>query len=372
MVGAPPVALVVVDAAIEGDRRVLRSIEQAGPSVAVFDIREGLPQPRTCGVWLKVAGTLLAALLWVPQRYRLLSRRLGGRVSRNPFAGLRTCRRWLVQAVCASRSPALMPETVSVHAHDLYSALAVTLAGRMREVRLIYDVHELEIHRNRRAGWPRVLIEHALEQWVLTHAHDVRVVNQAIADVMAEWYRLPVSIQVDNNDHFRHHRVVVPPAGQRPALVYVGQGVNARHLEDLDLAPEVLGFDVRMYLLGASLTPSLSGKHWQQGPVDYETDLLEHVRDQRSLMWCCVNPTSLSYELATPNKFFQALAAGIPVVASEATYLADIVKLYDLGPIYTGDNLSTIREAVLSSRFAEWVSHVERFRGRLRCGEVTI
>jgi glycosyltransferase involved in cell wall biosynthesis len=80
----------------------------------------------------------------------------------------------------------------------------------------------------------------------------------------------------------------------------------------------------------------------------------------------------LSYELATPNKFFQALAVGIPIIASEGTYLSKIVIEHGVGVIFTGDNLREIRLLLEGDAYEKWVSNISILRSRLRASEVVI
>jgi glycosyltransferase involved in cell wall biosynthesis len=43
-------------------------------------------------------------------------------------------------------------------------------------------------------------------------------------------------------------------------------------------------------------------------------------------MVICIQPTSLNHRLSTPNKLFEALAAGVPIVASDLPGMARIVR----------------------------------------------
>ena len=367
--------LVVVDSPVSGDNRVQRSIAASEHPVAILDIRDPTVAGTGLHTFLIVIFTLSRALWGAGRRHRRLSERLSARVSDSFFSGIKACIRWTVNAVRASKAIARHGgegKLRVVHAHDLYCAVAAVLVKQPKEIRLIYDAHELEIHRNRKAGWPRILLEHGLEQFVLSRVSEVRVVNHAIADVMQQWYEMPPIVRVEYSDLYAHHPTTVPTAVEGPALVYVGKGVQGRQLELLDRLPGDLGFEVHAFLLGAKLPAHIQGGHWRHGPVDYEEHLLELARSSRCLMWCCLEATCLSYQLATPNKFFQALAMGIPVVASRGTYLAEIVEKYQIGTVFDGNNLHAIAEKVMSPVFEKWVARIAVFRADLRSGSVMI
>jgi glycosyltransferase involved in cell wall biosynthesis len=360
--------LILIDEDVEGDRRVAQSIV-ALPGAEIRDIRTGGLTGAVsvlCAGWLMLAGLCSAPLA----RRRRIASLLGGMVRHRSFDGLAAVWTWTYRAVCAARS--LRHTTEIIHAHDLYCGLAAVMAMPRGQGRLIYNAHELEIHRNRRAGWFRILIEHYFEQRVLHRADEVIVVNQAIADALRGLYpESRPSVRIAHNDFYPYHPVPHPDTAQRPAIVYVGKGVRGRQLERLDRPEKDVGFSVHGYFLGQVLPAGLSGCYWQSGPVEYEADLLSLVQSRRCLMWCCLDAHVLSYKLALPNKFFQALAVGIPVIASPGTYLAEIVERYRLGVVLEGD-VAALVPRVRSAEFENWTAAVAAFREAFRKGAIVI
>lgn len=370
-------AFVLVDGPVEGDFRLLRSIEALAGPVEVIDISRGpaTDKPSRLRLAAGVALLVLRGLAASVPRMRKIVAAVGKPNMGRPLAGLPACLRWLGLALAAShelrRRPGLA-EAAVIHAHDLYCGVAALAADPPPTARLVYDSHEFQIHRNRAAGLLRILIEAGLEQAVLRRADELHVVNNAIAGVMHDLYDMPAEVRISLNDFYAHHPSCVPPAKGLPALVYVGKGLLGRCLEMLDRPPQVLGFEVFTYFLGSPLPGHIDGSHWHQGPVAYQQPLLQLVRSRRCLMWCCLSTSSLSYRLATPNKLFQALAMGIPVVASRGTYLAELVERYGIGAVVGEGDLAEIARKVQGPDYAEWVRHVDDFRARLRDGSVVI
>jgi hypothetical protein len=361
-------ALLLVDTDTAGDRRVLRwyrRLSERATRVDTLDIRNNGAGHSAARAAMLALQALLAGLAAAPR----LAPRLRGRVAANPFLGLSAVWRWLGQAVRAAQSAAGPNAPSIVVANDLYCGVAASLAGWPAATRVVYDSHELQIHRHRKVGWLRVLVEHGLEQRVLRRADEVRVVNRAIADVMAQWHGPLARATIDLNDHYAHREAPSPPATARPALVYVGMATHGRLLERLAVPPEALGFDVRLYLLGTAPPAQGAGNAtWTFGPIDYEADLLAHVRGRRCLMWCCLERRSLSYQLATPNKFFQALAAGVPVLASADTYLGELVRRHGIGAVLEDQPLAALAQQVQGEAYPRWVEAVVRLRQALRTG----
>ena len=370
-------ALVLIDDHVDGDRRVLQAMDELGKDVRVIDIRvdETSAAPSSAKVSSAVVALIFQALWLALPRCRRLSRILVWRNVGAYLHGMAACIRWLKCSAVAAwcmRNDSALSDVTQVHANDLYCAVAAIRGGFSQQVCLIYDSHELQIHRNRNTGLLRILIEYGLEQMVLRRANELRVVNQAISTQMREWYELPSVVRVVYNDFFQHHPVSIPSAGLPPVLVYVGKGVQGRKLELLDSSPDALGFEVSVFLLGAKLPGHIDGRYWNIGPVDYSEALFNLARERRCLMWCCLETSSLSYQLATPNKFFQALAMGIPVIASRGSYLAEIVEEHEIGAVFDGEGLADMAAIVSSPVFETWVENVGVFRDKLRNGLVVI
>jgi hypothetical protein len=262
-------------------------------------------------------------------------------------------------------------DAVYVHANDLACGLAVTLLPSPGRVHLVYDSHELQINRQRRAGWLRILAEHAQEQRVVDRAEEVRTVNHAVAEAMQAVHpslrsRPP---RVVANDWYTHHPLVDAPAAARPALVYVGRATLGRQLDRLGQLD--LGFDIYGWLLGATQGPLPSQGTWRYADSSYESELESVRRARRCLMWCCLDSESLSYRLATPNKLFQAMAMGIPVLASAGTYMEQLVRQHGIGAVDDGD-LPRLANEVQSAQYEIWLQNVQRFRRDLREGRAQV
>jgi hypothetical protein len=190
---------------------------------------------------------------------------------------------------------------------------------------------------------------------------------------MGEVYEMPDVVHVRLNDFYPHHPAHPACLTEMPGLIYVGKGVIGRGLEALDGPAQSLGFEVFAYLLDTPLPGHISGRYWHHGPAAYEDSLLKLVRARRCMMWCCVSASAVSYRLATPNKLFQALAMGIPIIASPDTYLADLIREYGIGVVLDeGCPLTTIANQVLSPVYEEWVRNVDTFRTRVQSGDLVI
>lgn len=261
-----------------------------------------------------------------------------------------------------------------IYANDLYCGV-VALLGSTESAHVIYDSHEIQFHRNRKTGLFRVIVEVGLEGMVLRRANQFIVTNHLILDLMKDLFGGLPPVLVQYNDFYFHHPVTAPPFGEKLCLVYVGAGLSGRLLETLDRSPEEVGAELFIYTLGAPLPKVLTGFFWHYGPNNYESHLNDLVTSRPCIMWCCHESRFLSYTAAVPNKFFQAMAFGIPVIALHGTYVAKIVNDYRLGLVYEGGGAGEVKrliDDIKPSVFDEWQSNITVFRQKVRSGDIKI
>lgn len=261
-----------------------------------------------------------------------------------------------------------------IHAHDLYCGLIGAKLKKIFGVKLIYDAHEVVFHRNRKNSFLRSLFDFSLEKHVIQAADEIRVVNTKIAELYCLVYPgIDSRLRVVSNDHFVPHPVDIESISnsEHATIVYVGQGVKGRQLEQLALITKDSELSVHAFFIGEVPTFAVNAQ-WIIGPRDYENNLVALVQSQRCMMWCCVENICLSYQLALPNKFFQALAVGMPVIVSKDTYLSEIVHKYKIGIVLDDHDSNWILNQIKSKEFVEWVGNILRLRNDLSKGLVVL
>ena len=242
----------------------------------------------------------------------------------------------------------------SIHANDFMCGMIGAQLAVYFNIDLIYDAHEVEFHRNRKNSLLRVVFDMLLEQKVINVAKKIIVVNRPIKMLYMDIYNIPESkINIIDNNHFAPHmgfaNSMFNENINEMAIVYVGGGTNGRKLESLGF--DCSQTDVKVHAFFLSRTPDIAYEHdWILGSTDYLLELLELIKKKRSIMWCCTDDICLSYRLSLPNKFFQAMAVGIPVIAYKGTYLAEIVRENNLGFTYDDHNFREITDQLKDSK----------------------
>jgi glycosyltransferase involved in cell wall biosynthesis len=244
----------------------------------------------------------------------------------------------------ARRAAAARPEVI--HAHDAAMLLPGLLAARRCGARLVYDSHELATGVPYRGGaWPAVVA--TAERIGAPRADATITVSDGIAARLSERYRLRSEPVVIRN------LPDLPPPGAAPApdlrrelgvgdaplIVHQGAATPGRGCETLldaiALLPEAhllfLGAEGPHVegLMGSAAVRGLAARTHLLGPVPPET-LLSHTA-QADIGVSLLEDSCENHRLALPNKLFEYLAAGLPVVVSDLPEAATLVRTRRVG-----------------------------------------
>jgi glycosyltransferase involved in cell wall biosynthesis len=237
------------------------------------------------------------------------------------------------------------------HVHDFPALAAIgPLVGR--EVPVVFDSHEIFMDAGtaRRLPGPARTLLRAYERRLAARVAALVTVNDSLATVLARRLR-PRRVVVVHNCPDRW-----APPSQDPGLLRRAAGIP-------DTATVILyhgsiGTDRGIeQLLEALLAPGLERAHLVLlGPGEMvehyralageprwggRAHLLDAVAPDELLGWVVsadiggvlIQRTTLNHYLSTPNKLFECLAAGVPVVASDFPTMRRIVLDDPLGPL---------------------------------------
>jgi len=410
---AEVVIFVLGDARLDARvRREAAALNQAGYHVSIVG-RPGDPASAQGDQELGDTGPILRVP--VPGRLRRLLVRFGGtprrsqaRVARRSRTrreaqvtrGLRSFGRglgWLVRmrfgalawATAASR---VAPRADVWHGADVPGLAAAAIARRERGGRLVYDAHEVYVEAGgsaRHPQWAKDILER--REWSLAASGDAIVtVNRAIAHELERratehHARVPRNaITVVHNcpprydppaDPVDHLRLAAGLAPGTPVALYHGGFSRGRGLEELAAAIREPGLEaVHAVFLGyGPLEPEL--RTWAADPASGDRlHVLPAVPPDELLDWIttadvavvAIQPDTLNHRLSTPNKLFEAIAAGVPVVASDFAGIREIVA-DPTGPL--GVLVDPTDPAAIAAAIRQLVSAppAERAALRARC-----
>ena len=298
------------------DNRVLKvseSLAGAGHEVTVVALHKaGLPLEEERGTW-KVARTRIAT--------SALPRGTVFGVLKMAELALRVVWRWR--------------KVDAWHCNDIEAFVLGWCAQRLNpRLRLIYDCHEFEAERNAKPAIERKMVGW-LERRMIRRAEAVITVSPSIAEAYRERYTvhgIPDVHLVRNipepkphsggpaPDHFRTRFGI--PEGDFVAL-YQGAFTHnrglataldaMRGLEDSGIHLVLMRYGPLQPLVDAA-TAELPHVHVHPA-VCYEA-VLEHTRSA-DVGLVSVKPTCLGYLYCLPNKLFEYLLAGVPVLSND-------------------------------------------------------
>jgi glycosyltransferase involved in cell wall biosynthesis len=324
----------------------------------------------------------------VVNRLRGLATKVKGlakRVLRRPMSPLRGRARFRALAHYAGLVLEQDPPDV-VHAHDLNTLWAGDRLARRFGARLVYDSHELFVERNsqppltrlERYGWAR------LERRLIKRCDAVITVNVSIAQELSKRYSVaqpevvlnaPVHHEPSPGDRTLLREALGLEAGQR-LMVYAGALTFNRGLEPLIRSLALLpGWvlvlmgpgkaEFREGLERVALEAGVGSRLRFYGPV--EPDEVVRWLSGADLGAAPIRNVCLSYYLCLPNKLFEYMMAGLPMIASDLPEMKRVVLGLGVGRVFDPEDPGAIARAV-ESVFADEREVAEMRRRALEGG----
>ena len=245
---------------------------------------------------------------------------------------------------CFRRAVQRIPARV-YHASDLYTLPALASAARRHDSRLAYDAREFYAHVAATAGRPWIrTFWRLVEGRYIRQADAVFTVSESIADRLAQRYAIPRPMLIYNvpprqnvsaSTYLRKHAGV---ADDQVLLLHQGQIQKDRGCYLLvDAMRDVRGA-VLVFLGGGPLKPDLRHRVAEAG-LAYQVRFLDPVPPDALLPVTAsadagitlLEDTCLNHRFALPNKLFEYLMAGLPVLGSDLPEIRRVVAGHGVG-----------------------------------------
>ena len=228
--------------------------------------------------------------------------------------------------------------------NDLDTLLPNYIVSKLKRIPLVYDSHEYftgvpELQKSplKRKIWKLV------ERWIFPRLKDVFTVNNSIADLYAGEYGIrPVVIRnvpETGRKIVKKNRASLLLPEDKRIMILQGSGVNIQRVaEEMVEAMQFIENTVLLIVGGGDVIHILKEKvkqwHLEQKVLfiprqPYE--ILKQYTAVADLGLSLDKDTNINYRFSLPNKIFDYLHAGVPVLASDLVEIRKIIDTYHVG-----------------------------------------
>ena len=230
------------------------------------------------------------------------------------------------------------------HANDLDTLLANYLAAKIRRKPIVYDSHEYF------TGVPEIqnkkLVKKTwltIERWIFPKLKYIFTVNQSIAKLYKEEYDKDLQI-LRNIPHKLQLKTLKSKSElnipeDKDIIITQGAGINIdRGIEETVEAMQYLENVCLMIIGNGDVIPKLKKRVLElklensiifKGRMPYH-EMIQYTQHAQ-LGLTLDKDTNINYKFSLPNKLFDYIHAGIPILATRIIEVEKIIKKYNIG-----------------------------------------
>ncbi|MFZ4412833.1 MAG: glycosyltransferase family 4 protein [Bacteroidales bacterium] len=244
-------------------------------------------------------------------------------------------------------------------ANDLDTLLPNYLVSIIKRIPLVYDSHEyfcgvpeLENNRFARKFWL------SIERLIFPRLKHVFTVNESIADLYKKQYK--VDVKVVRNIPLRRELKITKTRAElnlpldKKILLLQGAGINVdRGAEELVQSMQWVNNAVLLVIGGGDVIEDLKMLSTQLNLKDKIVFIprlafndLYHYTVLADLGLTLDKNTNINYRLSLPNKLFDYIQAGIPVLSSDLFEIRKIIEKYAIGEIIKNHHAEDIAKHI--------------------------
>jgi glycosyltransferase involved in cell wall biosynthesis len=255
----------------------------------------------------------------------------------------------------------------AVHANDGNTLAPAMLLKLLDGTRIVYDSHELWLRRNvRQDRWLAPAVEALTERVGVAMSDGIITVSPSIVRWLQDTYRLRVAPTLVRNIPLREGPAPDPADGRLRELTglgpndrivsYVGGITNGRGLEETVEALTLLPDNVHLVLLGFGSPEYVDGLvalAAERGVGDrmhlagqVPGPQVPQTLADADVAVVFVRPIVLSYLYSLPNKLFESIHAGLPIVAADLPDTAAVVREHGVGEVFDARTPAELASAI--------------------------
>jgi glycosyltransferase involved in cell wall biosynthesis len=256
--------------------------------------------------------------------------------------------------------------------NDLDTLLPNYLVSKLKGIPLVYDSHEifcevpeLQANPSKKRIWEK------LESWIVPKLKYCITVNQSIATYFTDTYKVPFIFVRNIPDYTKmvqlKSRVDLNLPPEKKIIILQGAGINVqRGAEELVEAFKYLDENYVLLIVGSGDVI----QQLKQNVIEYQlqdkvifvdkipASELRHYTCNSDLGVTIDKDTNMNYHFSLPNKVFDYMHAGIPILAS---------RLPEIELVVNGNKIGTFIESHDPKHIAERIDAFLKSDGYLVC-----
>lgn len=247
-----------------------------------------------------------------------------------------------------------------IHANDLDTLLAAFLASKIRSKPLVYDSHEIfsEVPEIQGRWVKKVWV--GLENFLLPRVENIITVNQSIANYYGKKFNKKIyvirNIPEKKKGFSPKGRMELNLPEKMFIAIVQGTGINIdRGNEELLSSMKMLS-NILLLFVGSGDAISRLKTIVKDEELDEKVkfidkmpyDELIHYTANANLGISLDKATNLNYLFSLPNKIFDFISVGTPILASELPEVAGIVRNYNVGIVIDNVDPQSIAAGIKS------------------------
>ena len=239
-----------------------------------------------------------------------------------------------------------------LHACDFDTVLPCVLIKYFFGKKLVYDIFDFyPDHLRNTPRWIKQIV-HKIDYWVINHADAVILVDDSRCEQIKGTKPKRLSVIYNSPEDFPTKlRGFEPSPKGNLRLTYVGLLQHERGLIEIlntikkhpNWVLEFAGFGGDEDMI-SSLCKDMPNVNWH-GRVSYEKAL--ELTQQADVLFATYDPAIPNHKYSSPNKLFEAMMLGKPIIVARNTNMDVLVSKHDCGIIVEYGNETELEEALL-------------------------
>ncbi|MBI2281375.1 MAG: glycosyltransferase [Bacteroidetes bacterium] len=258
----------------------------------------------------------------------------------------------------------LFSKSTLLWSNDLDTLPANYLASKLKGIKLVYDSHEYFTEVPELVNRPKIQkIWLSIEQWIFPKLKNIATVSPQIANEYKAKYGINITVirnlPIKLKEYYEVKNIKLD---RKKIIIYQGWVNVNRGLEPLIEAMQDIE-NAHLYIIGDGdifdkivqqiLDLNLQDKITLLGKIPFE--FLPHYTHQADLGVSLEENVGLNYTYALPNKLFDYINSGVPVLTSNLPEMEAIVTKYDVG-----ETISTITPTAIAEKINQLLNDTEK------------